>query len=46
MLVGDYSKYDYRGRFYVLIFAGEGYWDKITRLIPRNGIASLDCFVC
>ena len=46
MIVGDYGKYDYRRESYALIVAGEGYWDKIKRLITRNGIYSLDYFVC
>ena len=46
MLVWTYGKYDYTGGSYALIFAGAGYWDKRTRLITRNGIASLDYFVC
>ena len=42
MLVGDYGRCDYRGGSYALIFAGEGYWDKRTRLITINGLDSLD----
>ena len=46
MILGNYGKYDYREGSYALIFAGEGYWDKRTRIITRNGIFSLDYSVC
>ena len=40
LLVGAYGKDGYRRIAYEFVLAGDVSWDEITRLVPRNGIAS------
>ena len=44
LLIGDEGKDDNRWPAYAFVLEGDGFWDEVTRLIPRILIASIYSF--